>query len=52
VEEEHRRILRAALLADGGEKRKSFWQVLGEMPDAHRKALKAANWRGCQPPSP
>jgi plasmid stability protein len=32
VEEEHRRILREALLADAGE-RKSFWQVLGEMPD-------------------
>jgi plasmid stability protein len=31
VEEEHRRILREALLADAGE-RKSFWQVLGEMP--------------------
>ncbi len=31
VEEEHRRILREALLADGGE-RKSFWQMLGEMP--------------------
>ena len=32
VEEEHRRILRDALLADAGE-RKSFWQVLTEMPD-------------------
>ena len=32
VEEEHRRILREALLADAGE-RKSFWQVLSEMPD-------------------
>ena len=39
VEEEHRRILRAALLADGGEKRKSFWQVLGEMPDAGDERL-------------
>ena len=33
VEEEHRRILREALLADAGEQ-KSFWEVLGEMPDA------------------
>ncbi len=32
VEEEHRRILREALQADVGES-KSFWQVLGEMPD-------------------
>jgi antitoxin FitA len=32
VEEEHRRILREALLVDP-EERKSFWQVLGEMPD-------------------
>lgn len=32
VEEEHRRILREALLTDEGE-RKSFWQVLGEMPE-------------------
>lgn len=31
VEEEHRRILREVLLKDGGE-RKSFWQMLGEMP--------------------
>jgi plasmid stability protein len=31
VEEEHRRILREALLADP-EERKSFWQVLGELP--------------------
>ena len=34
VEEEHRRILRDALLADSDAKRKSFWQVLSEMPDA------------------
>ncbi|MCX6876013.1 MAG: DNA-binding protein [Verrucomicrobia bacterium] len=33
VEEEHRRILREALRADGAEKRKSFWQVLSEMPE-------------------
>lgn len=33
VEEEHRRILRDALLADSGTERKSFWQVLSEMPD-------------------
>ncbi|MEO5913622.1 MAG: DNA-binding protein [Luteolibacter sp.] len=33
VEEEHRRILRDALLADSGVERKSFWQVLSEMPD-------------------
>ena len=33
VEEEHRRILRDALLADSGEKCKSFWQILSEMPD-------------------
>lgn len=33
VEEEHRRILRDALLTDSGEKSKSFWQMLSEMPD-------------------
>jgi plasmid stability protein len=32
VEEEHRRILRDALLADA-EERKNFWQMLSEMPD-------------------
>lgn len=31
VEEEHRRILREAFMADVGE-RKSFWQLLSEMP--------------------
>ena len=33
VEEEHRRILREALLVDTEGKAKSFWQVLGELPD-------------------
>ena len=39
VEEEHRRILREALLADHAEKRQSFWQMLSEMPDAGEDAL-------------
>jgi len=39
VEEEHRRILRDALQADAAEKRKSFWQVLSEMPDVGDDAL-------------
>lgn len=38
VEEEHRRILREALQADVGES-KSFWQVLGEMPDGGGEEL-------------
>lgn len=38
VEEEHRRILREALLADVGE-HKSFWQMLGEMPDGGGEGL-------------
>jgi len=38
VEEEHRRILREALRGDAG-KRKSFWQVLGEMPDVGHDSL-------------
>ncbi|MEO7097969.1 MAG: DNA-binding protein [Luteolibacter sp.] len=38
VEEEHRRILRAALRGDA-EKRKPFWQVLGEMPDVGDDSL-------------
>jgi hypothetical protein len=33
VEEEHRRILREALQPDQAGGRKSFWQVIGEMPD-------------------
>lgn len=33
VEEEHRRILRAALRGETAGKPKSFWQVLSEMPD-------------------
>lgn len=32
-EEEHRQILRDALRADDAEKRKTFWQVLSDMPD-------------------
>jgi len=39
VEEEHRRILREALHGDALEKRKSFWQVLSEMPDVGDEAL-------------
>ena len=39
VEEEHRRILREALRADAAGKRKSFWQVLGEMPDVGDDSL-------------
>ncbi len=39
VEEEHRRILREALRADHLEKRKSFWQVLSEMPDVGDDSL-------------
>ncbi len=39
VEEEHRRILREALLAADEEKRKSFWQVLSEMPDVGDDSL-------------
>lgn len=39
VEEEHRRILREVLHADAAEKRKSFWQVLSEMPDVGDDAL-------------
>jgi len=39
VEEEHRRILREALQGDALEKRKSFWQVLSEMPDVGDEAL-------------
>jgi len=39
VEEEHRRILREALQGDALEKRKSFWQVLSEMPDVGDDAL-------------
>ncbi|MCX6874038.1 MAG: hypothetical protein NTW21_09560 [Verrucomicrobia bacterium] len=39
VEEEHRRILREALHANGAEKRKSFWQVLSEMPDGGDDSL-------------
>lgn len=38
VEEEHRRILREALLADAGVS-KTFWQVLGEMPDVGSEDL-------------
>jgi hypothetical protein len=33
VEEEHRRILREALRPNPAGGRKSFWQVIGEMPD-------------------
>lgn len=33
VEEEHRRILREALRPNQSGGRKSFWQVIGEMPD-------------------
>ena len=39
VEEEHRRILREALLAAGEEKRKSFWKMLSEMPDVGDDSL-------------
>jgi len=39
VEEEHRRILREVLQADQLALRKSFWQVLGEMPDVGGDAL-------------
>lgn len=39
VEEEHRRILQQALRAETTEKRKSFWQVLSEMPDIGDDAL-------------
>ncbi len=39
VEEEHRRILREALMADAEVERKSFWQVLGEMPDVGEDSL-------------
>jgi len=39
VEEEHRRILREALQAAGEEKRKSFWQMLSEMPDVGDDSL-------------
>lgn len=39
VEEEYRRILREALRGDAMEKRKSFWQVLSEMPDVGAEAL-------------
>lgn len=38
VEEEHRRILREALLADAGES-KSFWELLSEMPDVGGEGL-------------
>ncbi len=38
VEEEHRRILRAAL-SENSELRKTFWQVLGEMPDVGNDSL-------------
>lgn len=33
VEEEHRRILREALRPNQAGGRKTFWQVIGEMPD-------------------
>jgi len=33
VEEEHRRILREALRPNQAGGRKSFWPVIGEMPD-------------------
>jgi hypothetical protein len=39
VAEEHRRVLREALQADTAAKRKSFWQVLSEMPDVGDDAL-------------
>ena len=39
VEEEHRRILREALQADTSGKRKSFWQMLSEMPDVGDDSL-------------
>ena len=39
VEEEHRRILRAALRGETAGKPKSFWQVLGEMPEVGDDAL-------------
>ena len=39
VEEEHRRILREVLRAGVGEKRKSFWQALSEMPDVGDDSL-------------
>jgi hypothetical protein len=39
VEEEHRRILRAALRGETSGKLKSFWQVLGEMPEVGDDSL-------------
>lgn len=39
VEEEHRRILREALRASAEDKRKSFWQVLSEIPDVGDDSL-------------
>ncbi len=33
TEEEHRRILREALEGNGADKKKSFWQLLSEIPD-------------------
>lgn len=38
VEEEHRRILREALMTDAGE-RKTLWELLNEMPAACGKEL-------------
>ena len=45
MEEEHRRILREALLADHPDRRKSFWQALSEMPDAGDDALFGRNFQ-------
>lgn len=39
VEEEHRRILRAVLLGDPEKERRTFWQVLAEMPDVGDESL-------------
>ena len=39
VEEEHRRILREALTEDAAAKRKSFWEVLSDMPDFGDESL-------------
>lgn len=39
VEEEHRRILRDALLGEVEEKRKSFWRMLSEIPDVGDDSL-------------
>ncbi len=39
VEEEHRRILREVLRPEAGEQRKTFWQMLTEMPDVGDDSL-------------